>query len=41
MWCAEKWNVLNGIEQELRRRDTRQGSRAGTPFFIKELEHVA
>jgi radical SAM protein (TIGR01212 family) len=41
MWCAEKWNVLNGIEQELRRRDTRQGSRAGIPFFIKELEHVA
>lgn len=41
MWCTEKWNVLNGIEQELRRRDTRQGSRAGTPFFIKELEHVA
>jgi len=41
IWCAEKWNVLNGIEQELRRRDTRQGSRAGTPFFIKELEHVA
>lgn len=41
LWCAEKWNVLNGIEQELRRRDTHQGSRAGTPFFIKELEHVA
>jgi radical SAM protein (TIGR01212 family) len=40
-WCAEKWNVLNGIEQELRRRDSRQGIRAGIPFLIKELEHVA
>lgn len=37
MWCAEKWNVLNGIEQELRRRDSRQGSRAGTPFVIDEM----
>jgi len=25
-WCAEKWNVLNGIEIELRKRGTRQGS---------------
>jgi len=41
MWCAEKWNVLNGIEQELRRRDTRQGRRAETPFIIEELQHVA
>lgn len=41
-WCAEKWNVLNGIEQELRRRDTRQGSRAGQPFTIEENHrHVA
>lgn len=41
MWCAEKWNVLNGIEQELRQRNSRQGNRAGTPFLLKELEHVA
>ena len=27
-WCAEKWNVLNGIEIELRRRNARQGCRA-------------
>lgn len=40
-WCAEKWNVLNGIEQELRRRDSRQGSRAGTPFVIDEMQYVA
>lgn len=25
-WCATKWQVLNGIEQELVRRGTRQGS---------------
>lgn len=24
-WCAHKWNVLNGIEAELRRRGSRQG----------------
>jgi len=41
-WCAEKWNVLNGIEIELRRRGTRQGSRAGTPFLNnEELRHAA
>ena len=27
-WCAEKWNVLNGIEIELRQRKARQGCRA-------------
>lgn len=40
-WCSSKWNVLNGIEQELRRRDTHQGCRAGTPFITEELLHVA
>jgi len=40
-WCAEKWNVLNGIEIELRRRGTRQGSRAGIPYVTEELKHVA
>lgn len=40
-WCAEKWNVLNGIEFELRRRGTRQGIRAGTPFVIEDLRHAA
>lgn len=28
-WCAKKWDVLNGITQELERRGTRQGARAG------------
>lgn len=41
-WCSEKWNVLNGIEHELRLRDSCQGTRAGEPFiFSKELQHVA
>jgi uncharacterized protein len=26
-WCTKKWDVLNGIEAELRRRGTRQGSK--------------
>jgi len=28
-WCAYKWRVLNGIEKELRTRDTRQGALVG------------
>lgn len=40
-WCSSKWNVLNGIEQELRRRDSRQGCRAGMPFIAQELQYVA
>jgi uncharacterized protein len=40
-WCSQKWNVLNGIERELRRRGTRQGCRAGEPHIIEELQHVA
>ncbi|MBK1644871.1 TIGR01212 family radical SAM protein [Thiocapsa imhoffii] len=29
-WCSRKWAVLNAIEAELYRRDTRQGARART-----------
>ncbi|HEY9198890.1 MAG TPA: TIGR01212 family radical SAM protein [Gammaproteobacteria bacterium] len=29
-WCGTKWQVLNGIERELARRDARQGSRCTT-----------
>ncbi len=29
-WCSKKWAVLNGIEDELRRRGSRQGARVGT-----------
>ena len=28
-WCAKKWDVLNGIADELARRDSRQGMRYG------------
>lgn len=28
-WCAKKWEVLNGINDELARRGSRQGARAG------------
>lgn len=40
-WCSQKWNVLNGIERELRQRGTRQGCRAGEPHIFEELQHVA
>lgn len=36
LWCSEKWNVLNGIEQELRQRNSRQGQHVGRTYFIKE-----
>jgi len=38
-WCSEKWNVLNGIEQELRRRNHRQGQFATVER--EKLKHVA
>ena len=37
-WCSKKWDVLNGITQELERRGTRQGTRAG---MAREVAHVA
>lgn len=43
-WCSQKWAVLNGIEQELRRRDHYQGQFAHstpTSYIGKELKHVA
>jgi radical SAM superfamily enzyme len=33
-WCSKKWAVLNGIEDELHRRNTRQGAKTDAP-----LEH--
>ena len=38
-WCQHKWIVLNGIEAELKRRGTRQGSRAN--ILMEEQKHVA
>jgi len=31
-WCVKKWDVLNGIADELERRGSRQGARVGTPW---------
>ncbi len=39
-WCSQKWSVLNGIEHELRRRDTRQGQFARSATK-EELRYVA
>ena len=36
-WCSHKWAVLNGIENELTRRGTRQGS-ALTRGFVHESQ---
>jgi radical SAM protein (TIGR01212 family) len=36
-WCSQKWNILNGIEFELKRRGHRQGCLAGTPWARKEM----
>lgn len=38
-WCKQKWAVLNGIENELKRRQTRQGSRAG--IVQRDIRHAA
>jgi hypothetical protein len=40
-WCSKKWDVLNKIEQEMRRRDSHQGRHVRRPFIYKELKHVA
>lgn len=40
-WCAQKWNVLNGIEQELRRRNSCQGCRSGQSHIMEQLQYVA
>lgn len=38
-WCSQKWNILNGIELELQRRNHRQGQFARS--VTQELKHVA
>ena len=35
-WCSQKWNILNGIENELRSRGTYQSSRASKSTNITE-----
>jgi radical SAM superfamily enzyme len=39
-WCAKKWDVLNGIAQELERRGTRQGVSVGQAWN-EEMCHDA
>jgi len=39
-WCSQKWNVLNGIELELKRRGHRQGCLAGTPWIEGSQEKI-
>ncbi|GAB1233854.1 TIGR01212 family radical SAM protein [Ferrigenium sp. UT5] len=34
-WAAQKWGVLNGIERELRQRNSHQGQRAGNPCGLR------
>ena len=40
-WCSQKWNVLNGIEAELRRRKHRQGQFAQDQSYTGERAYVA
>ena len=40
-WCSQKWNVLNGIEGELRRRNHRQGQFAQDQSYTGERAYVA
>ncbi|MEO6147760.1 MAG: TIGR01212 family radical SAM protein [Sulfuriferula sp.] len=40
-WCSQKWNVLNGIEAELRRRNHRQGQFAQDQSYTGERAYVA
>jgi len=35
MWCSKKWAVLNGIESELRRRNSTQGKLIDAPLIQK------
>lgn len=41
LWCSQKWNILNGVEYELRRRGSYQGCRANKPYVVKETQYVA
>ena len=40
-WCSQKWNILNGIEQELKRRGRRQGDLADVPFNQEDIPYAA
>jgi len=40
-WCSQKWNILNGIESELKRRGHRQGDLAGTSLIQEKIPYAA
>jgi radical SAM protein (TIGR01212 family) len=40
-WCSQKWNILNGIESELKRRGHRQGEFAKPPLSREEVLYAA
>ena len=40
-WCSQKWNILNGIELELKRRGHRQGEFAGLLLAQEEIPYAA
>jgi len=40
-WCSQKWNILNGIELELKRRGHRQGELARPSFAREEILYAA
>ena len=40
-WCSQKWNILNGIELEMKRRDHRQGEFAKLPPVQEEVLYAA
>ena len=39
-WCSQKWNVLNGIEAELRQRKHRQGQFAQRRHSVEEMAYA-
>jgi radical SAM protein (TIGR01212 family) len=40
-WCSQKWNILNGIELELKRRGHRQGEFAKPSYTLEEMPYAA
>ena len=40
-WCTQKWNILNGIESELKRRGHRQGELARPSLAREEILYAA
>jgi len=40
-WCSQKWNILNGIELEMKRRGHRQGELAKLPVSHDEILYAA